>query len=313
MSVSLHDVEVRHLNALRAVAETGTFGRAAERLGYTQSAVSQQIAMLEKLVGGSLFERRGGPRPVEITSLGRRLLAHAESVLDGLAAAEADLDLYLAGQVGTISIGTFQSVSVQVLPKMLHLLRKDRPDLEVKLHEEEDEPELIRCLLSRRLDAIFVAKPPTEPGIEVVPLIRDPLVVISPRNQIELPGERLAPSALDGQPLVAETVTACAALIENGLRKHGVEPNVVFRTHDNSAVQAMVRSGVGHAVMPVLAIDANDPGVMVRLLEPPIPPRQIGLAVLADRELSPAVAHLIELARIVAAELIDTSELLDHP
>ena len=84
-------VELRHLAALQAVAEEGSFGRAATRLGYTQSAVSQQIATLERLVGVRLVERPGGPRPVSITEAGTVLLRHADGIVARLRAAQADL------------------------------------------------------------------------------------------------------------------------------------------------------------------------------------------------------------------------------
>src|SRR5436305_10387095 len=74
-------VELRHLAALQAVASEGSFGRAAEKLGYTQSAVSQQIATLERIVGERLVERPGGPRPVSLTEAGRVLLGHANSIV----------------------------------------------------------------------------------------------------------------------------------------------------------------------------------------------------------------------------------------
>src|SRR5438094_963796 len=80
-------VELRHLAALEAVAEEGSFGRAARRLGYTQSAVSQQIAHLEKIVGARLLERPGGPRAVSLTDAGRLLLRHADAIVARLAAA----------------------------------------------------------------------------------------------------------------------------------------------------------------------------------------------------------------------------------
>ena len=73
-------IELRHLAALDAVAETGTFGRAAARLGYTQSAVSQQISALEKAIGGAVFDRPGGPRPVRLTPLGKLVLGHARDL-----------------------------------------------------------------------------------------------------------------------------------------------------------------------------------------------------------------------------------------
>src|SRR3712207_7437198 len=83
-------VELRHLAALQAIAEEGSFGRAAQRLGYTQSAVSQQIATLERIVGERLLERPGGPRPVSLTEAGRRVLPHAQAIVARLDAGQAD-------------------------------------------------------------------------------------------------------------------------------------------------------------------------------------------------------------------------------
>src|SRR5918995_7225999 len=90
-------VELRHLAALQAVAEEGSFGRAAQRLGYTQSAVSQQLAMLERIVGERLVERPGGPRPVSLTEAGELLVRHADGIMARLAAAQADVAALAAG------------------------------------------------------------------------------------------------------------------------------------------------------------------------------------------------------------------------
>src|SRR5215210_5465580 len=103
-------VELRHLAALQAIAAEGTFGRAAQRLGYTQSAVSQQIATLERLVGQRLVERPGGPRPVSLTEAGRLLLRHAAAIVARLEAARADLEALGAGAAGSLRVGTYQSV-----------------------------------------------------------------------------------------------------------------------------------------------------------------------------------------------------------
>src|SRR5829696_1492046 len=100
----MRDLEVRHLVALTAVAREGTFARAADRLGYTQSAVSQQIAALERAVGGSVFDRPGGPRPVELTTLGELLLRHADDVLSHLGLLGDDLHRYHSGEVGRLEI-----------------------------------------------------------------------------------------------------------------------------------------------------------------------------------------------------------------
>src|SRR5919197_926282 len=103
-------VELRHFLALEAVARSGSFGKAATALGYTQSAVSQQIATLERLVGQRLVERPGGPKPVSLTEAGRLLLTHADAIAARLAAAQADLTALAEGESGALRVGVFQSV-----------------------------------------------------------------------------------------------------------------------------------------------------------------------------------------------------------
>ena len=107
-------VEVRHFAALDAVAREGSFGRAADRLGYTQSAVSQQIATLEKIVGETLVERPGGPRAVSLTDAGEVLLRHAEAIVARLDAAHADIAALRAGETG--ALGSDVSVDRRARP-----------------------------------------------------------------------------------------------------------------------------------------------------------------------------------------------------
>ena len=118
-------VELRHLAALQAVAEEGSFGRAAERLGYTQSAVSQQIQALERIVGQQLVERPGGPRRVSLTEAGELLLRHAAGIVARLQAAQADMAAFSEGSAGTLRVGTFQSVGARVLPRLLREFTDD--------------------------------------------------------------------------------------------------------------------------------------------------------------------------------------------
>ncbi len=132
-------VEIRHFAALQALAAEGSFGRAARRLGYTQSAISQQIATLERIVGERLVERPGGPRPVTLTEAGELLLRHADSIVARLQAAQADLHALQAGEVGTLRVGTFQSVGARVLPEIMRRFTAQWPPIDVMLEELEDE------------------------------------------------------------------------------------------------------------------------------------------------------------------------------
>src|SRR5213593_193764 len=135
-------VELRHFAALQALAEEGSFGRAAERLGYTQSAVSQQIATLERIVGERLVERPGGPRPVTLTEPGRILRRHAESIVARLQAAQADLAAFASGESGSLHVGTFQSVGAKILPEVMRRFRAAWPDVAIELSESHLDLEL---------------------------------------------------------------------------------------------------------------------------------------------------------------------------
>ena len=123
----LSGLDLKHLEALRAVAKEGTFGRAADTLGFTQSAISQQIAVLERIVGEPVFDRPGGPRPVRLTPVGRLVLGHADQILGRMELMDRELRGHRQGTIGRIDIGVFQSVAVKVLPEVVQRLRGDAP------------------------------------------------------------------------------------------------------------------------------------------------------------------------------------------
>src|SRR5256886_5027026 len=152
-------LELRHLIALKAIAEEGSFGRAATRLGYTQSAISQQIAGLERIVGQRLVERPGGPRPISLTDAGRLLLRHADGITARLLAAQADLAALGAGDAGPLRVGTYQSVGSKILPTLLRGFRAGWPKVEITLVESADDAELLEAVERGRLDPTFPVLP----------------------------------------------------------------------------------------------------------------------------------------------------------
>ncbi len=170
-------VEVRHFAALQALAHQGSFGRAAHELGYTQSAISQQIATLERIVGERLVERPGGPRPVSLTEAGALLLRHAESIVARLQAAQADLRALQAGEAGTLVVGAFQSVGARVLPELMRRFTEQWPHIEVMLDELDDEV-IVEAIERGELDVGFVLLPVGDAPLETVELLRDPYVLI---------------------------------------------------------------------------------------------------------------------------------------
>src|SRR5438045_9256768 len=126
-------VELRHFLALEAVARERSFAKAAVSLGYTQSAISQQIATLERQVGQKLLERPGGPKPVSLTEAGRLLLTHAEAIAARVAAAQADLGALGDGEAGTLRVGVFQSVGQRILPELMRRCVASWPQGDVAL------------------------------------------------------------------------------------------------------------------------------------------------------------------------------------
>ena len=139
-------IDLRHLAALEAVARTRSFGRAARELGYTQSAVSQQIAQLERIVGQRLFDRPGGPRRVEPTEAGLLLLGHADAIVARLDAARADMAALAEGAAGTLQVGIYQSVGARLLPALVRRFRAQWPRVGVRVREESSAADLLRLL-----------------------------------------------------------------------------------------------------------------------------------------------------------------------
>jgi DNA-binding transcriptional LysR family regulator len=309
---TLRDLELRHLVALDAVAAEGTFARAAERLGYTQSAVSQQIAALERAVGEKVFDRPGGPRPVELTPFGVELLRGGRDLLGRVDALADGLDRFRAGHVGRLTIGTFQSVSSAVLPMVLGRFRSAHPDVEVQLLETDVDEELEEHLERGQTEVSFVVghvADPSRSGFESRLLLTDPFVLVARPGQF--PPGPVPVDAFASEPLIGQQPNSCQLLNEAGLRSAGLDPSYVFRSNDNGTVAAMVRAGMGVAVMPLLCTEPEDPRTELHPLDPPIPGRQVSIAWRSNRTLSPAAQAFVDMTMAVCAELSEPDERFD--
>jgi DNA-binding transcriptional LysR family regulator len=292
------DIELRHLAAMSAVAEEGSFGRAAARLGYSQSTVSQQIAALEKSVGGAVFDRPGGPRPVRITPLGSVVLSEGRALLAKADALVHAVDRFKAGE-GRIDVGTFQSVSNVILPTVVRRLREEFPHCDIRLSEEEpDQPQI------GELDLLFYDGL-VDGDLDHVKLFDDPYLLVAAAGGF--PEGALSLSRLDNEPMVAWPLTCDQPGMEQALVAGGANPQIVFRTAVNDTLLSMVRAGLGCAVLPWLAIRgagvSSDDQLRVHELRPPLPPRAIYLHWRAGRSHSPLTRRAIEISIKVAAEL----------
>src|SRR5690348_1543894 len=229
-------LDLRLMVALEAVVDQGSFARAATHLGYTQSTLSQQVAALERDVGGRLFDRPGGPRPATLTPLGHVVLGQARGLRRRAEEAEDAIERFRGGE-GRVDIGTFATVTTVLLPAVVRRLRDEHPVCDVRLFEEETaEPQL------GDLDLLFFDGP-AAPGTQGRLVIADDHVLIGRPGA--LPDGPVRREVLDDLPVVALPPICDQGRVEQLLAETGIRPRVVFRTADNRAVVSMVRAGLG--------------------------------------------------------------------
>jgi DNA-binding transcriptional LysR family regulator len=293
-------LELRHFLALEAVAREASFGKAAASLGYTQSAVSQQIAALERIVGQRLIERPGGPKPVALTEAGRLLLTHADAIAARVAAAQADLTALADGEAGTLRVGVFQSVGQRILPEVMCRFVSSWPQVKVTLTESADDEGLLALVERGDLDLTFADLPLVDGPYGSVELLRDPYVLVVPADS-ELAARDLPPTPREiaELDLIAHKNCRTLAQVVANFRR---PLRFVFRSDHNQTVQALVASGVGSALVPRLTMDPADEST--RLIElPKVAPRLIALAWHRDRYRTPAARAFVETSEAVCAEL----------
>jgi DNA-binding transcriptional LysR family regulator len=301
---TLRDSDPRHLAALVAVADHGTFALAADALGFTQSAISQQIGHLERCTGIALLDRPKGPRPAEFTAAGLTILDFARRTLARFDQMDDALELLRTGRSGRLVVGTFQSASAELLPNIVGAMRQAVPDVIVQLNETDDLDALLRDVLHDDVDLAFTIDSDDDERLDVVPLGVDPFVVLAPVAQVTRRFAR--PDDLNTHPLIGQPDSETSQrLIDQRLVVAGIEPDYAFRFQNNAAVQSMVRSEMGWAIMPSLAVDHDDPGVAVLKLRPALPPRTVQLVARAGRTLIPAADQFRAIARDICREHLE--------
>lgn len=259
--------------------------------------VSQQIGALERMVGTALFDRPGGPRPVELTEAGRTMVEHARGVLRRLGAAQAELAAIAAGDRGTVRVGTVQSVGTRVLPQVLARFHERRPGVDVVLRESHDVHVLLDAVADGGLDVTFTEVTP-ESRFEYRPMLDDPFVLVAPTGSPIAERAAVTIDEVTALPLISYRDAVCSTLIEQIFRP-GETPSFVFRSDDNPTIQGCVASGIGYWATPLLTVDTDDPAITVVPIEPAPDPRHIALAWPATRRSSPAVGDLVDVAEEV--------------
>jgi molybdate transport repressor ModE-like protein len=300
-------VEVRHLAAMSAIAKEGSFRAAAERLGYVQSSISQQIAQLERLVGHRLIERSRGGGGVALTEAGERLLDHSQVILSRFRAARVDLASLSEGVSSTVRVAMCQSIATRLMPRILPVYAQAWPQVTVATSELASEADIFGIVHDGVVDLGFVDLP-LEPGpFESAALMRDPVVLVVPRGSPLAQLERSPTWAeIARVPLVGHKRARFLSRVENQMRAQGFEPRFVYRSDIDAAVQAMVGSAGSAAVVTRLIADAAHERTTLVDLSKLISPRILAIIWHGDRNLSPPVAGFRQATVAVCEQLRGT-------
>jgi len=299
----MHDL--RLLNVLREVALRGSFSAAAESLAYTQPAISQQIARLEKHVGVKLIERE--PRGVRLTPAGEVLVRHTERVMAQLAAADEELQEVAAQARGRIRIGSFATAAGTIVPRAVAAFRPLRPAIEVEislLDPHESIPAVRRGDLEIAIteEGGFESEVDTD-GLQIEHLLDDHMWVSLPVDHplatrptvdlIDLRDEDWMFACLSG-------TCADSNVVLRACRDAGFQPRIAYQSDDYFAIQGLVASGMGVALIPGLGLASTRDDVAVRPVKGRPPHRRVA-AVTASEPTGGAIPTMLECLRDAGA------------
>src|SRR5215218_9791086 len=296
-------LDVRRMRVLREVAQRGSFSAAAEALSFTQSAVSQHVAALERETGTRLVER--GSRGVRLTDAGRALVAHADAIIARIEDAEDELAAIAGLREGRLRLASFQSAGATLVPRAVADFRERHPGVELAMIEAEPE-EAMERLQSGDIDLALVYDYEPIPSmldgeLELTPLIEDPYDVILPKCHALADRKTLRLADLADESWIWSSLGGgCRRIHERACQDAGFEPRVAFETDETLAAQAFVAAGVGVTLLPRLALATVHPGVVVRQLPPGAMVRRIWGARLKDAYRSPACEAMLQILRDVA-------------
>jgi molybdate transport repressor ModE-like protein len=288
-------IDARRLRVLREVAQQGTLSAAADALHLTPSAVSQQLAALEREIGQPVIERNG--RGIRLTGAAEVLVGHANVVLAQLEAAAADVAAYSEGIVGTVRVAGFATALRQIVAPAAAALSESHPRLALTV-EEIEAPGCFLALARGDVDiALSMAsrQAPEDSRFARRPLLTDTLDAVLPAghrlaDRDEIPLAELAGEVFVGPPDGSSchdvTVTGCAAA--------GFMPEFRHRTLDFHTAMALAAAGLGVSLVPRLGQAAVPPGAIVRPLSDPAPARHVFAATRAGAERRPAVAAVLD-------------------
>lgn len=256
-------MEFNQLRYVCAVAETGSFSRAAERCQVAQPSLSQQVLKLEHDLGAKLFDRLG--RTIRLTEAGRSFLPHARSILSQMEAARSSIGAATADLRGSVSAGVIPTIAPYLLPRYTAAFAKKYPDARLRIVEETT-PVLIESLRSLSIDLAILALPLRHKDLELFPIRTEALYVALPKAHPCAAVKSLALRELRGESFVMLrdghcfrdlSIAACA--------RARITPRVAFESGQFSSLFGMVAAGLGVSLVPAMAIDRNAACAFVRL------------------------------------------------
>jgi len=299
-------LDVKQLKVLREVAARGSFSAAAEALSYSQPAVSQQIAALEKRAGATLVDRSS--RGVRLTDAGRALVEHAEVVISRLSAAEAELEAIAGVRGGRLRLAAFPTAGASLLPPAIALFNHRHPEVELSFVEEDPEG-AVQMLRAAELELaiVFEFRDLSQPefdrlyeGIELRRLVHDPMYLALPHDH---PGARRSRIRLEdfaSDTWINDTRGPCGHMHVAACLSAGFEPKIGFQSDDYNVVQGLIAAGVGISLLPGLALTNVREDIVVRSLGPKAPARRVAAATLAGSYRSPASEAMLDILDEVA-------------
>jgi DNA-binding transcriptional LysR family regulator len=298
-------LDVRRMRVLREVAARGSFSAAAEALDYTQSAVSQQIAALEREAGTILVERSA--RGVRLTDAGRALVAHADVILARLADAEAELEAIAGLRGGRLRMAAFPSAGASIMPEAIARYRERHPAIELTLEPAEPGPALAKLrsgAVDIALDITVAFRPEPDDGIDRLHLLDDPMYVALPANHPLAHKRGLKLDELADESWILGSTNSCpdASVFLRACQLAGFEPHIAFNSDDYYAMQGFVAAGVGASFIPDLALMPVRDDIVVRSLGARPPVRRIMAATLKDSFRSPAKLAMLDVLAEVGDE-----------
>jgi DNA-binding transcriptional LysR family regulator len=298
-------LDTHRLRLLREFAERGTIAATAAALGYTPSAVSQQLAALEREAGAALLDRSA--RAAELTDAGRRLADHAEHILAMIEAAEADLSA--AGPSGRMTVAAFPTAAVAFGPALVRRVRA-HPGLTLLLRETQG-AEGVRLVRTGEVDVALVADwsgrlASADPGVlRFYRLVRDPLVLVLPRGHPAAdPAREVDLDTLRGEPwLAAPPGEPSRQAVDRLLAGTGGIPPAPWEFEGLSTILSLVARGIGIAVLPRLTLAAGDRRVAVRELPGASQARELYAVARASSVRRPSVAVMLAALDAAAGRL----------